>query len=190
MNHDTRTDQLTALTILETGGKQIDPLLNDAVRPTVAEREAGLGSAVWAPRLAAVGEAAANFLDVIGVADVLVAGLRKYGDLTEAARATRDTTESRPVILADRTVSLRQHPRVDVTWGERTIASLLFEVVLEIQVQAVTGQVRGGSLVSISGGPCIVVVSIETRGLRRTSEPYPIDPHVVADLGDGIRLVP
>jgi hypothetical protein len=179
----------TVLSVLEADGKKIEPLLEDAPLAE-PQREVGLVSPdPWADILSRVGQELARILDGIGISSVLLAGWRKYDDLVDAARATRDTTESLPVELAGHTMSLRQHPRVDVTWGERTIASVPFQVVVEIRVVAATGTVRGGSLVEISTGRCDLDVSVGTMGEKRTIQEYSVDPRWVAGLGEGIRLV-
>ena len=188
MTHVAHPTRITARTILEADGKQLSTWLRDTQPLADAERQVGVGPEPWARTLARVGEAATGFLD-IDIVRVLVVGWCKYAEVLDAARASRNTTEKTPVDLAGRTVSLRQHPRVDVKWGEWTVASVPFDVVVDIQVQAVTGYVRGGSLVEISTGRCDVDISVESKGQKLVTRPYQFDPELVVDLGDGIRLV-
>lgn len=123
-------------------------------------------------------------------AEVLLAGWKKWGDLMEAGRITRDTAEEKTVPLRGHTVTLRQHPRVDVKWGPKTLATVHFVVVLDVRIHVLDGIVRRGSLVGLSTGVCVAEVTLETGGVRLGPRSSPeFDPSFLVDLGDGIPLV-
>jgi len=193
MTLDALPTPLTALSVLESDGTAIKGWLTHVDPLARAQHDVGLITASpWSHVLGKVGGAAAEFLR-IDIGDVLVAGWTKYGELIEAARRTRDATQpesqSESVDLAGRNVMLRQHPRVDVLWQGRTIASVMFEVVVDIRIRAVRALVRGGSIVSLSTGSGYADVSIETHGARLGPKRHELDPHLVIPLGSGIRLV-
>jgi hypothetical protein len=180
---------VTALSILHPVSDEVDSLLHEA-DPMAGPRkdDPAVDNPVWPGILRLVAEAAVTLLDA-DVGSVLVAGWKKHDELVEAGRTTRETGESLPVELDGHTVTLRQHPRVEVKWGPDTLATVHFEVIVEVRVHAVDGIVRGGSLVALSSGRCDAGVTLETGGVtlgpRWSGE---LDLHMVVDLGGGIPL--
>jgi len=177
---------VTALSILQT---DIDGLLTRTDPLAGARTKApALRGPTWALTLSQVGQAAAGFVG-IDVGDLMLAGWRKSNELIDAGRRTRDTDVPFPVDLAGRDVVLRQHPWVEVTWQRQTLAEVHFEVTVEVRVVAAEAVVRRGSLVELSSGRVIVGVSLSTHGETLGPRERELDPRLVIDLGDGIRLV-
>jgi len=188
MTLDALPVHVTALSILQTDGTEIDELLRRADPLADARNDVQVVSAaLWAATLRQVGQAAAGFLH-IDLGDVMVTGWVKYRELIDAGRRTRGTADPAFVDLAGRDLVLRQHPRVDVTWRDAIVATVRFEVVVDVRVQAVVAEVRGGSLVSLASGSCVVGVSLETQRVKLGPRTRELDPHVVVDLGDGFPL--
>ncbi len=170
-----------------------DAQLDDLVQPTPELEEArmvagAVTGTLWAVTLREAGRAAAAFLD-FDLGDVMLAGWAKLEELKEAGRRTLGTLEGQTVELAGRDLVLRQHPNVELTWQDVPVASIPFEVLVEVRVHAVVAVIRDGSLVRLDGGSCDVDVSLEAPGGAilgpRTAS---MVPGLVVDLGDGFRL--
>ena len=183
------TGPVTARDVLEPTDDQLDGLVQPTPELDQARTLAGaITDSLWTVTLREAGRAAAAFLD-IDLGDVMVAGWAKYDELKDAGRRTLGNLDERTVELAGRDLVLRQHPKVELTWQEKAIASIPFEVLVEVRVHAVVAVVRQGSLVRLDAGSCDVEVSLGTPGGGvigpRTKA---LDPGLVVDLGDGFRL--
>lgn len=179
---------VTALGVLQADGTEIDTMLERADPLAGAKGAFGfVGDALWAATLREVGEAASGFLQ-IELGDVMVAGWSKYRDLRDAGRRTLGTDTVASVDLAGTNLVLRRHPRVDVTWRGEEVASIPFEVAVDIRVHSVVARVRDGALVELTSGSCDVEVSIETNGVKAGPKTMPLNPRFVVDLGEGFRL--
>jgi hypothetical protein len=183
-------EPVTALDVLQPTDAQLDDLVQPTKELSAARTLAGaVTDALWAVTLKEAGRAAAAFLD-IDLGDVMVAGWARYDELKAAGQRTLGTLDEKTVELAGRDLLLRQHPEVELTWQENKIATIPFEVLVEIRVHAVVAVVRDGSLVRLDAGTCDVDVSLETSGggvigpRTRT-----LVPGLVVDLGGGFRLV-
>lgn len=182
-------EPVTALDVLQPTDDQLDDLVQPTEELTAARSLAGaVTDSLWAVTLREAGRAAAAFLD-FDLGDVMVAGWAKYDELKEAGARTLGTLDEKTVELAGRDLVLRQHPKIELTWQERAIATIPFEVLVEIRVHAVVAVVRDGSLVRLDAGSCDVDVSLEAPGGGvigpRTKS---LVPSLVVDLGDGFRL--
>jgi len=179
---------ITALSILERNGTEIDDLLGRTDTLAGARTQAPpVDHPTWSLTLGQVGRAAAGFLD-LDVVEVMLAGWRKYHALLDAARRTRDTDLSLPVDLTGTSMALRQHPWVEITWQGDRIGEVHFEVTVDVEVVALGSTVRRGSLVELSSGRAIVGVSLSTLG-EKVGRQAELNPLLVVDLGTGIPLV-
>jgi hypothetical protein len=180
---------VTALSILETDGTEIDRFLSRTDPLAEARSQAPpVRNRMWGLTLSQVGRAAAGFLG-LDVGGVLLAGWRNCNELIDAGRRTRDCDTAVAVDLAGKDVVLRQHPWVEVTWQRQRIAEVHFEVTVEVRVVAVEAVVRCGSLVELTSGQVIVGASLSSRGETLGPREAKLDPLLVIDLGKGIRLV-
>jgi hypothetical protein len=183
-------EPMTALAVLEPTDDQLAGLVQPTPELERARTFAGaVTDGLWAVTLREAGRAAAAFLD-IDLGDVMVAGWAKYDELKAAGRRTLGTLDEATVELAGRDLELRQHPKVELTWQDKAIATIDFEVLVVVRVHAGVAVVRDGSLVRLDAGSCDVDVSLGTPGGAVIGpKTKPLVPGRVVDLGGGFRLV-
>jgi hypothetical protein len=180
---------LTARSILlEWGGVDLGRGLQDGeALKEATDVLSGVGASLCAGASAQLAELASEFLDV-DVAKVMLESWRKYRALQDAAASTRDTREIQRVSLATHTINLVQHPRVDVVLGDRTIATVRFELEIVISADGLVAVVRGGKLVALTGGTCRVHASFSANDVCLGDAERTIEPHLFIALGDGVPL--
>lgn len=180
---------VTALSILQNNGNEIDELLRRADALAEAKTQAPpVSSRLWALTLSQVGQAAAGFLD-LDVGEVMLAGWRSCDELIDAGRRTRDSDTTVEIDLAGKDLVLRQHPWVEVMWQRSRVAEVRFEVAVDVRVVAVEAVVRRGSLVELTSGRVVVGVSLTALGETLGPREAELDPLLVIALGRGISLV-
>ena len=132
----------------------------------------------------------AGLLDV-PIIDVLVEWLCTVRELEAAARSTREEPgRTDHVTLRSQQVTWTWKPSLDVLVDERWCAGVELEVGLALDITLVEGEVRGGNLVALDGGPCGVTVSLSVQGQELASGSLrSLVPRVTIPLGDGIPLV-
>jgi hypothetical protein len=175
---------------------------DDADRFAVAARavsELGIGRiAVRAARgltestRAALGAEVTRTVDALLDLDLgalVVAGWKKHAALTSAAEQTRIAPETSAVVsLAEHTVSSCHKPYVDLLAREKRVARVHVELSVRVTVQGLAATVRGGRLVSLTGGSSEISarLAVEDRELaHRTAR---ADLPLVVRLGNGIPL--
>jgi hypothetical protein len=175
---------------------------NDADRFAVAARavsELGIGRiTVRAARgltestRAALGTEVTRTVDALLELDLgalVVAGWKKHAALTTAAEQTRTTPETSAVVsLAEHTVSSTHKPYVDLLVREKRVARVHVELSVQVTVQGLAATVRGGRLVSLTGGNSEISarLAVEDRELaHRTAR---ADLPLMVRLGNGIPL--
>lgn len=152
-----------------------------------AEQQLGaVEGAVLRGARAEVAGMAADFLD-LDVAAVAVAGWRTCRELLEAADRTRGSRTTAVVPLGSRTISLEQHPSIDLVLGATTVPAIRFALTVEIEVQG-AGRVHDGALVAIEGGRMEVTVTFSAEDHRLAKRTTVLDPHLALPLGTGLRL--
>jgi len=175
---------------------------DDVDRFTVAARavsELGVGRiAVRAAREVADSTRAALGAEVMRTIDglldldlgaLVVAGWKKHAALTAAAEQTRAVPGTSAVVtLAEHTVSSTHKPHVDLLVREKRVARVHVELSVQITVRGLAATIRGGRLVSLTGGQGEISarLAVEDRELaHRTAR---ADLPLVVRLGDGIPL--
>lgn len=130
--------------------------------------DTALGQVSQAGREAAgsqVATVAHGLLD-LDLGDLAVAGWRKHADLTTAAERTRATPGSSEVVeLASHRITSVYQPFVEVLINDARVATIRFELAIELLVKALVGTVRGGQLVSLRAGTCEVTGRLSAEGV-------------------------
>jgi hypothetical protein len=102
----------------------------------------------------------------LDLGDLVVAGWRKHAALTTAAERTRATPGSSEVVeLASHRVTSVYQPFVEVLINDARVATIRFELAIELLVKALVGTVRGGQLVSLRAGTCEVTGRLSAEGV-------------------------
>jgi hypothetical protein len=158
--------------------------------------DADIGSAVaklpQAVREAAVRDvatAAAGLLN-LNLADVLVAGWRKYEDLAAAARRTLAVPGSTELVdLAAHRVTMTAQPYVSMLVDGRRVATVRIELSLVFDVTAVVAGVSTGRLTALHSGRCDVTATLAIQGMDVATERARLQLPGVIALGTGIPLL-
>jgi hypothetical protein len=136
-----------------------------------------------------VGTVADDLLEV-DLGDALVAGWKKRGALSEAARRTlADPAGEEVVVLAAHTVTWTYAPAVDL-WVDGVVAnSFEFELVVSFVLTGLAAVVRRGDLVSVRGGRCDASVSVSLEGAQLVKRQRTLDLQVLLTLDPPHPLV-
>jgi hypothetical protein len=184
----TVTDSLTARSIVEATGTDLDQRLRNArVLDEASGLLTGAGSSLWEAAYGELAQLAQEFLSV-DIARVMIDGWCKYQKLIDAGASTRGTGERAVVELAGRDLSLTQHPSVDVMLGKVRLTKVSFELRVDVKVTALSGIVRNGALVELTTGTCTVIVAFNFGSTALAKGKRSIDPHVAVSLGNGVPL--
>jgi hypothetical protein len=122
-------------------------------------------------------EAAADQVAVVAhglldldLGELVVAGWRKQGQLAAAAERTAANPGSSEVVeLATHRISSAHHPSVELLVNDVHLATVTFDLEVEIVVRALVVTVRDGHVVSIRTGACDVAATLAAEGIRLAS---------------------
>lgn len=145
------------------------------------------GSALWDTAYAELATFAEDFLrfDVVGA---VLAFWCASEELIEAGEATRGTGAVELPRLVERDMRLAKHPAVDLVLMRKRIATLTFDVTLDLHADVLTGTVRDGKLVALTGGPCTVTVTLGLGRKELAKGARTVDRHLALGLGTGLPL--
>jgi hypothetical protein len=146
-----------------------------------------------ATRDAAVREVAAAVGGLLNVnlLDVLVAGWRKYHDLTSAARRTLAMPGSTELVqLATHQVTDEQHPYISVLVDGHSVATLNLDLSVVFDVSALVAGISAGRLVAVHSGHCDITARVRLQGTDVVNGQARLELPGVISLGGGIRLLP
>jgi hypothetical protein len=183
----------TALAVLF--GSDTDAL--EALAGRIASDPGTLGRALQdlpeAARAAAAREAAAaaaGLLDV-DLFEVLVAGWRKYQDLTASARRTLAVPGSIELVqLANHRVTAAQHPYVTVLVDDHRVATVDLELSVDLDISALLADISAGLLAALQSGHCDITATLAIEGAEVITRHAHLELPGAIPLGDGIRLLP
>ncbi len=124
------------------------------------------------------------------LADLLLAGWRRYDALTRAAESTLDKPHSSVVVdLATHRVTVTHEPRVDISIDGLPVAHVDAELTIVFDITGMAATVRGGALVDIQGGACTITATLSVEGVEVASRSTTVAPMVVIPLREGLPLV-
>lgn len=149
-------------------GDKVAAELRRAVRRRDLIGPAGLGRLSSRAAAQAVGEQVSSIgqeLVDLDAGDVLVRIWRKRKDLIKAAQQTLDDPGSAAtVVLAAHDVHVDHQPRVEVLVEGVRIATVTFDLALDLKVQALVAVLRDGALVEIAQGDVDVTGTLSVYG--------------------------
>jgi hypothetical protein len=120
---------------------------------------------------------------------LLATGWTKHKTLTSAAEQTRAAPGTSAVVsLLEHSVSSTHRPRVDLLVREKRIGSVHLELSVRFTVRGLAATVRGGKLVSLTGGSCDINASLSVEEHELAHRTARADLPLVVRLGDGIPL--
>ena len=126
----------------------------------------------------------------IDVGDALVGGWRKYAALAEAARRTLASPGSEEVLsLASHTVTWTSRPKVDLLLDGMKLNSFEFEITFVFELTGVSAVIKGGNLVALSGGKCVVTGTLCLEGAKVAEKKRQMDLGMVLRLSSPISLL-
>jgi hypothetical protein len=112
----------------------------------------------------------ANGLLDLDLGDLVVAGWRKQGQLTAAAeRTTANPGTSEVVELATHHISSVHRPSVELLVNDVHLATVTFDLEVELVVRALVVTVRDGQVVSLYSGNCDLAVTLAAEGAQLAS---------------------
>jgi hypothetical protein len=125
-----------------------------------------------AGREAAAGQVAvvANGLLDLDLGELVVAGWRKQGQLAAAAERTAANPGSSEVVeLATHRMRSAHHPSVELLVNDVHVATVAFDLEVELVVQALVVTVRDGQVVSLHTGSCDLAATLAAEGVQLAS---------------------
>ncbi|MEV6415085.1 hypothetical protein [Kribbella sp. NPDC051718] len=132
---------------------------------------------------------AEDLLD-LDLGDLLIAGWRKYSELTDAARRTIAVAGSREIVsLAAHRMRSTSRPRLDLVVNGATLHSFEFELDLAFEVTALEAVVRAGTLLRLNGGRCVVTGALSFDGLRLAEQQRAVDLELFLPLNPPVPLI-
>jgi len=106
----------------------------------------------------------------LDLGDLVVAGWRKQGQLAAAAERTAANPGSSEVVeLATHRVSSAHHPFVELLVNDVHLATVTFDLEVELVVKALVVTVRDGHVVSLHTGSCDVAATLAAEGVQLVS---------------------
>ena len=112
----------------------------------------------------------ANGLLDLDLGDLVVAGWRKQGQLAAAAERTAANPGSSEVVeLATHRVSSAHHPFVELLVNDVHLATVTFDLEVELVVKALVVTVRDGHVVSLHTGACDLTAILAAEGIQLAS---------------------
>ncbi len=159
---------------------------------TLGSVGAALTKVSWAGRRAVGNQVAtiAHGLLDLDLADLLVAGWRKFADLTAAARRTMDAPGSSEVVeLATHSITSTHSPNVEVLVNNTRVATVRFELSIKFTVKGLVATIRDGRLVSLHSGGCDVTGTLAAEGQQIATRKARFQLPMLLRLGDGIPLL-
>jgi hypothetical protein len=125
-----------------------------------------------AGREAAEGQVAAvaqGLLD-LDLGDLMAAGWQKQGELAAAAERTAASPGSSEVVqLASHRITSVHRPFLDLLVNDALVATINFELDIELVIRALVATVRDGHIVSLGSGSCEATATLAAEGLRLAS---------------------
>jgi hypothetical protein len=136
-----------------------------------------------------IGAVTEKLLDV-DMGDALVGGWRKYAALAQAARRTLAAPGSEEVLsLASHTVTWTSRPQVDLLLDGVKLNSFEFEITFVFELTGVSGVIRAGNLVALSGGKCVVTGKLSLEGARIVEKKRHVDLGLILRLTSPLPLL-
>ncbi len=127
----------------------------------------------------------------LDLGDIIVGGWRKYADLTAAAKRTIATPDSTEVVdLVTHRIISTHRPRVEVLVDDVNVATLRFELSIELAVKGLVATVRHGRLVTLHSGACDVTATLAVDGRQLAKREAHLELRPLLYLGGGIPLLP
>ncbi len=182
----TRSDAPTLLGALEEDGP-LDLNLDEEAHPAFdAEGEVDRPALQRAMR-SQLAEVLRPLLDV-PIARPLLDAWCTWTSLREAGAATLASDAPQTVDLSGRSVTLVKKPQVEVVVDGVVLATLQFEVSVDVEADVLGAVVRRGRLAELEGGACKATVRLGLAGETLATGHVTVTPRLHLPLGDGIPL--
>ena len=112
----------------------------------------------------------ANGLLDLDLGDLVIAGWRKQGQLAAAAERTAANPGSSEVVeLATHRIGSTHHPSVELLVNDVHVATVTFDLDVDLIIKALVVTVRDGHVVSLHTGACDVAATLAAEGLQLAS---------------------
>ncbi|MGW0638296.1 hypothetical protein [Nocardia salmonicida] len=129
-----------------------------------------------------------GLLDV-DLGDVALAGWDRYSRLRDAAIRT-DPHGAEQVELVTHEISHSYQPRLEIIIDAAPVAEIGLAIAITLLLQPLTATVRGGDLVALGPGQCVVTVSVDMEGVGQILErEHPLAAAAMIDLRRPIPLI-
>jgi hypothetical protein len=126
----------------------------------------------------------------LDLGDLVVGAWRKYADLTAAARRTIAAPDSTEVVeLATHRITSTHRPFVELLVDDVHVATVRFELCIELVVKGLVGTVRRGYLVDVHCGDCDLTASLAAEGRELARRKARLELPLLLPLGGGIPLL-
>jgi hypothetical protein len=131
-----------------------------------------------------IGAVASGLLE-LDLGDILLAGWRKYGALTDAARRTLAAHATEEVLqLATHRITSVYRPQVDLFVDDQKITTVEFDLTMVFDLTGLAAVVKAGNLIALQSGECLVTATLSLEGARLAER------RAKLDLAQELRLDP
>ncbi len=92
----------------------------------------------------------------VGLGDVLQASWGTLAALGDAMLATRKDPNSMVIVpLLDHKIASKHQPHIDLMYGEKCLAQISFDLLLNLALKGVMLEIRQGRIVGLKAGSCL-----------------------------------
>jgi hypothetical protein len=131
-----------------------------------------------------IGAVASGLLE-LDLGDILLAGWRKYGALTDAARRTLAAAATEEVLqLATHRITSVYRPHMDLFVDDQKITTVEFDLTIVFDLTGLAAVVKAGNLIALQSGECLVTATLSLEEARLAER------RAKLDLAHELRLHP
>ena len=132
----------------------------------------------------------ASGLLAVDLSAVAVKAWRTHSTILAAARRTAPGPHTRELVeVATHDVSWAQEPYVELFVDGIRVATVHFELALDLEVTSLVVAIAGGRLTAVHSGRCEAVASLTAEGRMLAKRATQVELPLVLRLGDGIPLI-
>jgi hypothetical protein len=126
----------------------------------------------------------------LNLLDLVVAGWKRYGALTKAARRTRDASTTEEIVaLATHRIESSHHPAIELFIDGKSVGTIKVDLSVAFDIAGVLAVVRQARLTAIRSGNCTVTGTLAIEKTVLAQRQHPFDLPGAVRLRNGVALL-